>query len=64
MKSGYVTEGHFTIEAKHAGEGRIFVASVSLDGRPLAKPFVSHAQLKAGSTLTFEMTDSPTNWGR
>jgi predicted alpha-1,2-mannosidase len=59
-----VSGGTFTIATKNGGGGRIYVALVSLDGRPLTKPYLSHAQIKAGSTLVFEMSDVPSSWGR
>jgi len=50
-----------TIVAEGTGA---YVAGVTLDGVPLTVPELTHAQLVNGTTLLFQMTDKPSNWGR
>lgn len=45
----------FVILAPGARRGRSAFAAVKLNGRVLAEPFVRHADLLAGGTLTFEL---------
>jgi len=47
------------ILAKGAGEGRVFVRGVTLNGRRLRDYKLSHQQITAGGTLRFEMEDNP-----
>lgn len=58
-----VPGGTFTIEAENAGADRPYVQSVSLNGKPLAKPSFRHADVKAGGTLRFVMGEKPSDWG-
>ncbi len=48
-----------TIEAPGLDDKNIYVKSVSLNGRRLTSPFISHDDFAAGGTLVFEMTDKP-----
>ena len=60
-KARITVDGHeLAIEAKGIG---IYVASVKLDGTSITMPQLTQAQLDTASTLTFEMSESPTNWG-
>lgn len=59
-----VEGGTLTIDAPNAGPGRPYVQSVTLNGRPLAHPWVHHAELARGGVLHFEMSDQPGTWGR
>ena len=45
----------FTILAPGARRGRSTFKSVKLNGKPLTEPFVRHADLLAGGTLSFEL---------
>lgn len=57
-------EGGKTLEilAQNAGADRPYIAAASLDGKPLAGPFVSQGQLLAGGVLRFTMSDKPGQW--
>lgn len=52
-----------TINAPKLSAKNKYVKSVSLNGRRLDTPFISHADFVKGGTLTFDMTDKPTRWG-
>jgi predicted alpha-1,2-mannosidase len=56
--------GVFVIEAPNASAENLYVQSVKLNGSPLYKPEIRHADLKAGGTLRFELGPSPSGWGR
>ena len=45
----------FTILAENRGEENPYVQEVLLDGVKLTEPFIDHADIEAGSTLTFVM---------
>lgn len=47
------------MEAHNQSAGNVYVAAVSLNGTVLNEPFLTHAQLLTGGTLTFTMTDTP-----
>ena len=54
----------FTIEARNTSDKNRYVQSASLNGKPLTKPWVYHADLVAGGKLVLEMGDKPNeNWG-
>jgi putative alpha-1,2-mannosidase len=60
-KARITVDGHeLAIETKGRG---IYVASVKLDGTSITMPQLSQSQLATASTLTFEMSESPTKWG-
>ncbi|KAK5726231.1 hypothetical protein LTR17_012946 [Elasticomyces elasticus] len=40
-----------------------FVKSLTVDGVPVEKPILSHAQIVGASHIAFEMADSPQAWG-
>jgi predicted alpha-1,2-mannosidase len=45
------------IEAPGTSGSRLYVAGATLNGRPLAQPWFSHASIANGGRLQFEMTD-------
>lgn len=57
-----VDGGTFTIEALNNSEKNIYIKSVKLNGADYTLPYINHSDLKAGSTLTFEMSDAPAKW--
>ena len=58
-----VAGGTFTILAPGVSDTDIYVQSVTLDGVPLQKPEIKHADLKAGGVLSFVMGPAPSSWG-
>jgi predicted alpha-1,2-mannosidase len=53
----------FTINAPGVSDTNRYVQSVRLNGAPYTKTYLSHADITAGGTLTFEMGPSPSSWG-
>lgn len=53
----------FSIIAKNNSAKTPYIASATLNGKSLDKPFFTHAQLMGGGTLELVMTDQPTRWG-
>jgi putative alpha-1,2-mannosidase len=51
------------LEITRAGTGD-YVASVTLNGKPLARSWVREAELKGRSKLAFVMSETPTTWGQ
>lgn len=49
----------FTVVAKNAGGKNIYVQSVSLNGKPLTTPRISHEAIMGGGTLAFTMGPEP-----
>lgn len=47
------------IEAGNNSATNKYVAGVQWNGAPVEKLYVTHDQMKAGGTLSFEMTDAP-----
>lgn len=47
------------VEAKGNGTGKPYIQSVTWNGKPWTKSWISHADLSAGGTLVFEMGDKP-----
>jgi predicted alpha-1,2-mannosidase len=55
----------FTIVAKHNSPENVYVQSVALNGKPLLRSWISHAELAAGGELVFEMGPKPNvAWAR
>lgn len=53
----------FEIVARKLSERNLYVQSVTLDGRPLPRPFISYSQIMNGHRLEFEMGSRPNyNW--
>ncbi|MBE7179507.1 MAG: glycoside hydrolase family 92 protein, partial [Mucilaginibacter polytrichastri] len=48
-----------TVTAKNQSDKNVYVKSVSLNGKPLTKRYITHAELLGGGTLTFEMSSKP-----
>lgn len=55
--------GDVVIEAAGASSDTFYVHGVALDGVPLEVPWVTHADLASGATLTFDLSDTPGTWG-
>ena len=54
---------HFKIVASKLSEENKYIQQVTLDGKPLDKPFISHRQIINGHVLVFEMGSKPNyNW--
>ena len=56
--------GTFTIRAEGAGDGRRYIRSAKLNGKPYSRAFIDHRDLISGGELVLEMDDKPNkNWG-
>lgn len=54
----------FVVSASGLGTDAPYVASVSLNGKPLDRVWISHEEIMAGGTLHFTMSATPNkNWG-
>ncbi|WP_203292526.1 GH92 family glycosyl hydrolase [Luteirhabdus pelagi] len=52
----------FTIEAEGAVEGKKYIENVVLNGEALGRSYITHEELMNGGTLSFKMSDTPTDW--
>jgi len=52
-----------TIKAPGVDDGMKYIKSVTIDGKPITKPFLKHADLVSCNELVFEMSVTPTDWG-
>lgn len=50
------------IEAPGAGPQRPCIAAATLDGKPLTRAWLRHAEIATGATLRYELSESPTDW--
>ena len=48
-----------SIQARHQGAKNVYVRSVSLNGKPLARTWIDYRELMAGGQLVFEMSATP-----
>ncbi len=60
----HLAAGDLEIVGHGAGPGQYYIQSATLDGEPLERPFLDHAQIAAGATLELRMGDQPSDWGR
>ncbi|WP_235011786.1 GH92 family glycosyl hydrolase [Bryocella elongata] len=55
--------GTFRIVADNAGPGHPYIAAATLNGKPLTRAWISHAEILAGGELRFRMSATPvTTW--
>ena len=54
----------FSIVARNWRPGRIYIASATLNGRPLNTPFLRQADIIAGGTLELTVSERPTAWAQ
>ncbi len=47
------------VQARNNGGGKPYIQSVTWNGKPWTKSWISHAELAAGGTLEFEMGEKP-----
>lgn len=50
---------HFTVIAEHLDDAHPYVGRVTLDGKPLPRAFLRHAEVMAGGELRFTMQAEP-----
>ena len=53
----------FSVVTKNNSGENKYIESVTLDGRPLDEPFLTHQDIAGGGTLEIVMTAKPTKWG-
>ena len=49
----------FTVLAPNVSKENIYVQSVKVNGKPYGETFLTHEQIMGGSTVEFEMGNSP-----
>lgn len=53
----------FQIVANNLSAANKYIQKVTLDGKPITKPFISHSEIMKGNKLIFEMGSAPNyNW--
>jgi predicted alpha-1,2-mannosidase len=55
---------HFEIAAAGNSPDHPYIQSARLNGKPLAKPVLTHAQIRAGGRLEFVMGPTPSGWAK
>jgi predicted alpha-1,2-mannosidase len=61
----YGKDRTFTMVSRGNGPGPRYIQSARLNGRPLDRCWLSHAEIVAGGTLELDLADTPnTEWGR
>lgn len=58
------TGKRFVISAPEASPDHLYIASAKLNGRPLHQAWITHDMITAGAVLAYELSTSPTTWGR
>ncbi len=53
-----------TITANGVEDGKKYIKSLTIDGKSINKPFITHNQLVNCKNLVYEMSDVPTDWGK
>jgi Glycosyl hydrolase family 92/Chitobiase/beta-hexosaminidase C-terminal domain len=53
----------FIIQTKNAGKNKVYIQSVTLNGKAYRKTFLAHSEIENGGVLVFTMSDQPnTAW--
>ena len=55
-------QGELVIEAKNNSDKNIYIQRITRNGKPYAKPYITHEDLMTGGTLVFEMGPEPADW--
>lgn len=53
-----------TIKAPGVEDGKRYIKSLKIDGQLITKPFIKHVDLVSCNELVFEMSATPTDWGK
>ena len=53
-----------TILAEGVDEGKKYIKSLAIDGKAISKPFIKHEDLVRCNEIVFEMSATPTDWGK
>ena len=53
----------FTILAPDVNKKNIYIQSIKVNGQPYDKTYITHEQIMSGSTVEFEMGDTPKTIG-
>ena len=53
-----------TISAEGVDEGKKYIKSLTIDGKSILKPFIKHEDLVTCNEIVFEMSATPTDWGK
>jgi len=53
----------FIIEAPGASPERKYIASATLNGKPLDRAWLRHKEISGGAVIRYELSDHPTDWG-
>jgi predicted alpha-1,2-mannosidase len=59
----HLASGTFTIDAPQVSDANLYVQAVELNGAPLTRAMLHHADLHAGGSLVFHMGPTPSAWG-
>ena len=61
----YQKGGQFTIVAENNSPKNVYIQSATLNGKPLERSWISHAELVAGGELVLKMGPKPNpDWGQ
>ena len=52
----------FEIEAQNVSNKNFYIASATLNGKPLKRSFIYHSEIMDGGKLVFNMIGKPSNW--
>ncbi|MFN7142328.1 MAG: glycoside hydrolase domain-containing protein, partial [Myxococcota bacterium] len=63
LHPGYYDGGTFVIETDGDPAAEPYIASATLDGEPLDRAWLTHAEIAGGGTLRLTLSDAPTAWG-
>ncbi len=59
----YLENGNtFTVKAKNLSDNNFYIQSARLNGKPYPYSYITHDVIMEGGTLTFFMTDKPSEW--
>jgi len=53
----------FMLQANNLSDANLYIQSVTLNGQPFSRSWLSHAEILAGGELVFQMGSTPSTWG-
>jgi predicted alpha-1,2-mannosidase len=63
LEPNFYDGGKFVVKTVNNGPDAPYVQSATLNGQPLARPFITHGDVIRGGTLILTMGPTPSTWG-
>jgi predicted alpha-1,2-mannosidase len=63
LHPGFSAGGEFVIEVEREEPGEVYIQAAELNGSPLERSWITHAEIVAGGSLRLRLGPAPSQWG-